>query len=120
MDQEIKKDDKKSLSLRGITQIVYICQALSFFLGLTAIVGVVLNYLRREEVKGSWLESHFTWQMRTFWFGLLFGVIGIILAVVFVGVLIVFATYIWIVYRVVKGWLLLNENKPIENSTKLF
>ena len=105
-----------SLSLKGITQAVYICQGLSFLFGITAVAGVFINYLKRNEVKDSWLESHFTWQLRTFWFGLGAAVVGFFLTIVIIGFLILAANLVWIIYRVVKGWLLLCEDKPIENS----
>ncbi|CAL7962194.1 hypothetical protein GAMM_340003 [Gammaproteobacteria bacterium] len=56
---------KKQLSPKNIAQIVYLCQALSFFFGITAIAGIILNYLKFDEVKGTWLESHFMWQTAT-------------------------------------------------------
>jgi len=73
----------------------------------------VLNYARKNEVAGTWLESHFRWQIRTFWFGLLWIVIGGILALVFVGFAVLFVAWIWMIYRIVKGWLNLTENKPV-------
>jgi uncharacterized membrane protein len=107
------------LSLRNIAQIVYICQALSFFFGITSIIGIIINYVKRDAVKGTWLESHFTWQIRTFWYSLGLSLIGFLLMFVIIGFLILAAVFIWSIYRVVKGWLLLNEGKPIENSLDL-
>jgi len=74
---------------------------------------VIINYVRREEVAGTWLESHFRWQIRTFWFGLLWAVLGAILFVLIVGWFILAADAIWITYRIVKGWLNLSENRPM-------
>jgi uncharacterized membrane protein len=62
---------------------------------------------------GTVLESHFRWQMRTFWFGLLWAVLGVILAFVIVGFVVLLVNAIWIIYRIAKGWLNLNENKPM-------
>jgi uncharacterized membrane protein len=93
--------------------VVYALQALAFLNGITLIVGVVINYIKRDEVAGTWLESHFRWQIRTFWFGLLWGVVGFVLAFVLVGFAILFAASIWMIYRIVKGWLKLNENQPV-------
>jgi uncharacterized membrane protein len=62
---------------------------------------------------GTWLESHFRWQIRTFWFGLLWGVIGAALLLVLVGYFVLLADAIWIIYRVVKGWLNLSDNRPM-------
>ena len=106
--------EEKMASLKTVTLVVYVMQAAGFFTaGLGWIVGIVINYVKREEVAGTWLESHFRWQIRTFWFGLLWGVIGGLLAVVLVGFAILFANTVWIIYRIVKGWLFLNDGKPL-------
>jgi uncharacterized membrane protein len=100
-------------SLKTLTMVVYALQALGFLNGITWIVAVIINYVKRDEVRGTWLESHFRWQIRTFWWGLLWGVIGTVLLLVLVGWLVLAAASIWIIYRIVKGWLYLNDNKPI-------
>jgi uncharacterized membrane protein len=110
---------KKQLSPKNIAQIVYFCQALSFFFGITAIAGVILNYLKRDEAKESWLESHFVWQIRTFWIGLMASFTGFVLLFVLIGFLILAVTLVWTIYRVIKGYLLLAAEKPIENPSVL-
>ncbi len=100
-------------SLKSLTQVVYALYALSYFTGITAIVGIVINYIKLEEVAGTWLESHFRWQIRTFWYGLLWAVIGALTAFALVGFAILFANFVWIVYRIVKGWLNLTDGKPM-------
>ncbi|KPK08129.1 MAG: hypothetical protein AMJ64_04415 [Betaproteobacteria bacterium SG8_39] len=100
-------------NLRTLTAVVYGLQAGAFLIGLSAIVAVVINYVKKEEVAGTWLESHFRWQIRTFWFGLLWGVIGGLLFVVVIGWFILMADAVWIIYRIVKGWLNLNDGKPM-------
>ena len=104
---------EKEQSLKTLTMVVYALQAAGFFVGITWIVAVVINYVKKQEVKGTWLESHFRWQIRTFWFGLLWGAIGVVLLLVLVGYFVLLANAVWIIYRIVKGWLNLNENKPI-------
>jgi uncharacterized membrane protein len=99
--------------LKTLTTVVYALQAAGFFLGVTWIVAVVINYVKREDVAGTWLESHFSWQIRTFWWGLLWGVIGVITAFIVVGFAVLFADTVWIIYRIVKGWLRLSENRPV-------
>lgn len=99
--------------LKNLTQVVYILYALSYFAGITAIIGIIINYVKKEEVAGTWLESHFRWQIRTFWFGLLWAVIGAATAAILIGFAILFANFCWIIYRIVKGWLNLNDNKPM-------
>ncbi|MEW6563360.1 MAG: hypothetical protein AB1400_09050 [Pseudomonadota bacterium] len=105
--------DMQMQSLKNVTTAVYALYALSWFFGVTALVGIVLNYIKREEVAGTWLESHFRWQIRTFWFGLLWSVVGALLVVVLVGFAILFANAVWLIYRVAKGWLNLNDGKPM-------
>ena len=99
--------------LKTLTTVVYALQAAGFFLGITWIVGVVINYVKREDVAGTWLEPHFRWQIRTFWWGLLWGVIGVITTFIVIGFAVLFADTVWIIYRIVKGWLRLSENRPV-------
>ncbi len=73
-----------------------------------------MNYVKRDDVKGTYLESHFNWQIRTFWWGLLWAVIGFITMFILIGFAVLLANGIWIIYRIIKGWLKLNEGKPIE------
>jgi uncharacterized membrane protein len=105
--------DDKMESLKKITMLVYALYAFSYFAGITAIIGIVINYIKLEEVAGTWLESHFRWQMRTFWFGLLWALIGIATMLFLIGFVILFANCIWIIYRVIKGWLYFNDNQPM-------
>jgi uncharacterized membrane protein len=107
------EDAEKLKELKTLTLVVYALQAAGFFVGITWIVAVVINYVKKEDVAGTWLESHFRWQIRTFWFGLLWGVIGGILTLVLVGFAILFADAVWIIYRIVKGWLNLSDGKPM-------
>jgi uncharacterized membrane protein len=100
-------------SLKTITMVVYGLQALSFFWGLPAIVGLIVNYIKRDDARGTLYESHFDWQIRTFWWGLLWAVVGVVLAVLLVGIVVMFVAWIWMIYRVVKGWLKLTEGKPV-------
>ena len=112
-EANIELGEERIRSLRGLTQIVYVLYALSYFGAVPAIVGIIINYIKKEEVAGTWLESHFRWQIRTFWFGLLWAVIGMATLFILVGVAILFANFCWIIYRIVKGWLNLNDAKPM-------
>ena len=98
---------------KSAAQLVYILHAVGFFIGLTWIAAVIVNYVKQDAARGTWVESHFRWQIRTFWFGLLWGVIGAITTVVFVGFVILAANYIWLIYRVVRGWLVFSERKAM-------
>ena len=106
-------DGDKEQSLKTIATVVYALQAAGFFLGITWLVGVIVDYVKREDAVGTWLESHFRWQIRTFWWGLLWGVLGGILLLVLIGWLVLAANAVWIIYRIVKGWLRLAEGREI-------
>jgi uncharacterized membrane protein len=111
------KTSEQLASLKSITQVVYALQALSFMFGITALVGLIINYVKREDVAGTVYESHFIWQISTFWWGLLWGVLGFILIIALgLGLLILFVAWVWAIYRVVKGWLKLTEGKPVTPS----
>ena len=101
-------------SLKTLTMVVYALQVLSVFVGITAIVGVIINYVKREDAAGTLYESHFDWQIRTFWWGLLWTAVGFILLFAFgLGLLLWFVAGIWALYCVVKGFLKLNDNQPV-------
>lgn len=112
-DEIIETDEAKLKSLKSLTQVVYVLYALSYFTGITAVIGIIINYVKMEDAAGTWLESHFRWQIRTFWFGLLWAVIGGLTYIFLIGIAILFANFCWIIYRIVKGWLYLNDNKPM-------
>lgn len=105
--------DEKTKADRTITTAIYALYALSLFVGITALVAIVLNYIKKDEVAGTLFESHFRWQIRTFWYGLLWGVIGGITFIIVIGMFILLADLIWFIYRIAKGWLNLHENKPM-------
>ncbi|MCQ9618200.1 hypothetical protein L1889_17235 [Paenalcaligenes niemegkensis] len=105
--------EKPINKLTQLTLIIYILYALSVFAGITAIAAIIINYIKREEVQGTFLASHFRWQIRTFWYGVLWCVIGFITMPILVGFIIWAAAAIWLVYRLVKGVLNLNDEKPM-------
>jgi uncharacterized membrane protein len=109
----VELNEEKNKALKSLTQIVYVLYALSYFAGITAIVGIIINYVKKDDVAGTWLESHFRWQIRTFWFGLLWAVIGIATSIILIGFAVLFANFCWMIYRIVKGWLNLSDNKPM-------
>jgi uncharacterized membrane protein len=105
--------------LIGVTSPATIVGA--FVFGVPSIIAVVINYVKREEARGTFLESHFRWQIRTFWFALLWCVIGGLLFVTFVGIPLAlgvfFATGVWAIYRIARGWLALRDRKPMYMSS---
>jgi uncharacterized membrane protein len=92
---------------------VYALQAASFLVVITMIAGVILDYVKREDVAGTWLESHYTWQIRTFWWWLVWMAVAAVLAVIFVGIAVALVNQIWLLYRIIKGWIRLSEGKPM-------
>jgi uncharacterized membrane protein len=102
-------------SLKNVAIAVYALQAASILppFVITFFVAVILNYIKRDDVRGTWLESHFRWQMRTFWFGLLWFVLGGLTYIIVIGWVILFAATLWLIYRILKGWLNLNDGKPM-------
>ena len=110
---EIIHSTEQEKSAKNVTTIIYALYAASFLIGITAIVAIVMNYIKKEDVAGTFLESHFRWQIRTFWFGMLWGMLGAITFVLVIGWFVLIANGIWIIYRIAKGWLRLNDNKPM-------
>ncbi|MGB8856243.1 MAG: hypothetical protein WCC58_06180 [Burkholderiales bacterium] len=88
-----------------------------FLTGWPSIIAVIINYVKRGDVKGTYLESHFRWQIRTFWYALLWCVVAGLAFVTLIGIpiffVIVFALSIWLIYRIVLGWINLNAGKPM-------
>jgi uncharacterized membrane protein len=123
----------RSNSLVGWTQVIYGLHAFSlltgilgaatvvgaFLTGWPSIIAVILNYVKRREVRGTWLESHFRWQIRTFWFGLLWVSLCMFFVVVTLGIGLLVAWLplglvgLWFVYRIVRGWLALSDRRPM-------
>ena len=122
-------------SLLTYTHVIYALHALSvligvtgpativgsFVFGLPSIIAVIMNYVRRSDVRGTWLDSHFSWQIRTFWFALawalLVAAVSIPLAVVLIGigtwVAGMFVLGVWAIYRIARGWLRLKDHQAM-------
>ncbi len=103
-------------SLKQMTMVIYALQAASVLIvtsPICLIAGVMVNYIKGDDVRGTWLESHFRWQIRTFWYTLLWLSLGILLLLAIIGYFILIAAGIWLLYRVIKGWIFLMENKPM-------
>ncbi len=106
-------DPRRLSSLKTITTAVYALQTAAFLIGITSLVALIINYMKRPDVEGTYLASHFTWQIRTFWYGLLWALLGLLSHFFLIGYLILLANTVWIIYRIVKGWLTLQEEKPL-------
>ncbi|HKZ07964.1 MAG TPA: hypothetical protein VJU81_21045, partial [Methylomirabilota bacterium] len=91
----------------------------AFLIGWPSLIAVILNYVKRGDVRGTWLESHFRWQIRTFWWGLLWAALcGVfVVATLGVGILIAWLPLgivgLWFIYRVARGWLRLVDRQPM-------
>jgi len=120
VDSKLQPAQERLRELKNITTVIYALQALSFITGLTFIAAVIINYVKKEDVQGTWLESHFQWQIRTFWYGLLWGILGIALFIFVIGYFILIANTVWLIYRIIKGWLRLSEGKGMypESTTE--
>lgn len=100
-------------SEKSLPTLVYALYLAAFFFGVSMVVGVVLAYVNRPRAEGTWLASHYDWQIATFWKSLIGVVLGVVLLVVWVGVLVLAATYVWVLYRIVKGWSALSAGQPV-------
>jgi uncharacterized membrane protein len=91
----------------------------AFLTGWPSIIAVILNYVKRSEARGTWLDSHFRWQIRTFWFGLLWVALCVAFIVATLGVGLIIAWLplgvvgLWFIYRIAAGWLRLNDRRPM-------
>ncbi len=94
--------------------IIYILYLASFVIGLTGIIGLIMAYVNKSDAP-NWLQSHYQYQIRTFWIGFLFAFAGIVTMIIGIGYIILLASAIWFIVRCVKGMKLLNESNQIPN-----
>ena len=106
-------DSAQQAELRKYTFAVYILQALSFVLLFTAVIGIIINYIKEDDVRGSWLESHFRWQKATFWYGLLWMTLGVLTVPLLIGKLVLGILTLWLIYRIARGWIYLVDGKEM-------
>ena len=122
-------------SLITYTHVIYALHAFSVLIGITtgwavvgyficgvpSIVAVIMNYARRSDTRGTFLQSHFRWQIRTFWFAVLWSLIIVAVSLPLTIVLVGFGTLyigfvvlvVWVIYRVARGWLALRDRRPM-------
>ncbi|MFA5679719.1 MAG: hypothetical protein WC999_00015 [Hydrogenophaga sp.] len=102
------------ISLQSVLHIAYGLYALGFVTGgMGAIAAIVVAYLKRADAVGTIYASHFDWILRTFWWSLLWIVVSLIFTLLLIGWVGLFVTLVWVLYRIVKGWLALAENRTI-------
>lgn len=97
-------------------KLVYILYLVSLLVGITGLVGVIMAYINKKDAP-EWLQSHYQFQIRTFWIGMLYGFIGMLTTVILVGFLILVFWLVWFIMRCVKGMKALDSNQPVENPT---
>jgi uncharacterized membrane protein len=102
-------------AVAGVMGAAFVVTA--FLSGWPSIIGVILNYVKRSDVRGTFLESHFRWQIRTFWFALLWAVIAGLLFITLIGIpfawVLAVLVGLWVLYRIVRGWLALLNGRPM-------
>jgi uncharacterized membrane protein len=112
---------ERQRGLRTLTHVLYGLYAAYWLTGgITVLIAIIINYIKRPETIGTPYEAHFEWQIRTFWMGLIGHLIGVALFIVLIGVPILWAVAIWTLYRIIKGWLYLYDNKPLTNPRGWF
>jgi uncharacterized membrane protein len=88
-----------------------------FLTGWPSIIAVIINYVKRPDARGTWLDTHFGWQIRTFWYTLLWVVIAVIAAFTVIGlpfaIGVAIVITLWVIYRIVRGWIALASAKPM-------
>ena len=102
-------------ALMGLLGSAFIVTA--FLSGWPSIIAVIINYVKRSDTRGTWLDSHFGWQLRTFWYAVLWVVVAGILIVTVVGIFfgwgVLIITGLWVLYRIIRGWVALVDRKPM-------
>jgi uncharacterized membrane protein len=106
-------DQQQLQSLRNLTLAVYILYAVGVFTGLPALIGIIINHVKVADTEGTLYRSHFGWQMRSFWWSLLWAILGWATVWLGVGFVILAANWLWLVYRLVRGFLNWNDGKPM-------
>lgn len=107
---------ERNESSEGMAKIVYILYIASIVVGITSIVGVVIAYISKDEAP-DWLKTHYRFQIRTFWIGMLYSVIGIVTSIVLIGWLVLLFTLVWFIIRCIKGIQGLDKKAAHPNPT---
>lgn len=111
-DQITRQTDRWLEPGKTNIQVIYILYLASFVVGITGLVGVVMAYINRGK-SAPWIETHYTWAIRTFWIGVLYSLIAALLMIIAVGFVLFFAVAVWVVIRVVVGLQKAGRNEPI-------
>jgi uncharacterized membrane protein len=102
-------------ALMGLLGPMFIVTA--FLTGWPSIIAVIINYVKRSDVRGTHLDSHFGWQLRTFWYAVLGAVVALALVLTLIGIplawILAIVLGIWVLYRLIRGWIALAEGRPL-------
>jgi uncharacterized membrane protein len=98
----------------GNVTVVYILYLVGLVVGITSLIGVIMAYVNRRDAP-FWAQTHYQFQIRTFWIGLLYGVVGVLLTFVAIGVLVLLFAVVWLIVRCVKGLKFASEGQPYPN-----
>ena len=113
MDEQTIVDQQQA---RNLTLLVYILQAVGFLsVGIAWVVAIFINYIKQDAVRGSWCDSHFRWQMRTFWYAILWSVLTspLYLLLYVPGLFAWSVIGLWVLYRIIRGWLNFNDGRAM-------
>lgn len=113
IDAASSNDASRIQEAKKWATVVYALYAISLILGVTYLVGIIVNYVKYPDVRGTWVESHFLWQRRTFWYSLLWFAVGVATSFIAVGMVVLVVSGVWVIYRIVKGWVFLSDGKPM-------
>ena len=108
-------NDTTSNNSTSIAKVIYILQIISTIIGITGIIAVIMAYVNKDD-REDWLQTHYQFQIRTFWIGALYILLGILLFQVLIGIFIFVFTFFWLVIRCAKGLKQLSNNEPINNA----
>jgi uncharacterized membrane protein len=102
-------------ALMGMLGPMFIVTA--FLTGWPSIIAIIINYVKRSDVRGTHLDSHFGWQLRTFWYAVLGAIVALLLVITLIGIplawMLVIVVGLWVLYRLIRGWMALLERKPM-------
>jgi uncharacterized membrane protein len=108
-------DNERTRKLRTLTHVLYALYAVHWLTGgVTGIIALIIGYLKRDDAAATRYEAHIRWQIRTFWMALGGYLVGAVLIVVAIGFAVIGLVSLWVLYRIVKGWLYLNDDKPLD------
>ena len=114
-----------------VAHVVYALHALAIIVGIAgsvtvvgsflgsrpSIAAVIMNYVKRGDARGTWVDSHYRWQIRTFWFAVLWAIIGWVLVATIIGIVIgvpiLIGLALWLIYRIARGWLFLKDKRQM-------